>query len=95
MLSHRSKTEDLKNSRLVLQQWVFFLASRKELDLGLLEENVQAVAFDPSTVFYWFVFLAFSENNVLERFFFKKDLQLEYIISHNLLHARCKMVNSI
>lgn len=45
----------------------------------MVEEDIQAFAFDhdPSTVFYQFVFLVFSENNVLDRL--KKDLQLEYV----------------
>lgn len=63
----RNKAEDL-NSHVVLEQWIFLLASGKELDLCMLQETMQALAFDPSTGVYWFVFLVFSESNVLEIF---------------------------
>ena len=90
----RSKAEDLKNSRLVLEQWIFFLVSGEE-HLCTIEENIQAFAsdHDPSAVFYWFVFLVFSESNVLDRL--KKDLQLEKVAFYSLLHTKCRMVNSI
>lgn len=75
----RSKAEDLKNSWLVLEQWIFFLVSREEQGLCMIEENIQAFAsdLDPRAVFYWFVFLVFSESNVLDRL--KRDLQLEKV----------------
>lgn len=68
----RRKAEDLKDSRLVLEQWVFFLASREELDLCMVEKITQAFAFDPGTAFYRFVFLVFSESNVLDKLKKKK-----------------------
>lgn len=64
----RNKAEDLQTSLLVPEQWIFFLASREELGLCMVEENIQAFAFDPSTVLYRFIFLVFSESNVLDRF---------------------------
>lgn len=75
----RNKAEDLNSCWLVLEQWIFFLVPREEHGLCMVEEDIQAFAFDhdPSTVFYQFVFLVFSENNVLDRL--KKDLQLEYV----------------
>ena len=75
----RSKAEDSKNSWLVLEQWIFFLVSGEEQGLCMIEENIQAFAsdHDPRAVFYWFVFLVFSESNVFDRL--KKDLQLEKV----------------
>ena len=93
----RNKVEDLKNSGLVLEQWIFLLISREEHGLCTTEENIQAFVFDhdPSVAFYRFVFPVFSESNVLERLKKKKDFQLEKIAFYNLLHAQCKMFNSI
>lgn len=90
----RNKAEELKNSWLVIEQWIFFLVSRAEHGLCTVEGNTEAIAFDydPSTVFYQFVSLAFSENNMLDRL--KIDLQLELLLS-TILHAKCKRVNSI
>lgn len=65
----RSQAEDLKNSRLVPEQWVFLLAAGEELDLCVLQETAQAFAFGPSTVFYRFVFLAFSEKRSVRKIF--------------------------
>lgn len=50
----RSKAEDLKNSWLVLEQWIFFLVSGEEQGLCMIEENIQAFAsdLDPRAVFY-------------------------------------------
>lgn len=85
----RKKAEGLKSSRLVLEQWIFFPASREERDLHMVEKNIQALASGPGTVSYLFVFLVFSESNVLDGL--KKDLQMEYVTFYNLfLHAPCK-----
>lgn len=80
----RNKAEDLKNSQLVIEQRIFFLVSRVEHGLCTIEENTEAFAFDydPSTVFYQFVALVFSENNMLDRL--KIDLQLECVTFYNL-----------
>lgn len=65
----RNQAEGLKNSWLVLEKWVFLLAAGEELDLCVLQENVQSFAVDPSTVFYWFVLLAFSEKQCVRKIF--------------------------
>lgn len=57
----KNKAEDLKNSRLLIEQWIFFLVSRAEHGLCTVEDNTEAFAcdYDPSTVFYPFVSLVF------------------------------------
>lgn len=91
----RNMAEDLKSSRVVLEQWIFFLVSAGEHSLCTVEKNIQPLSFDhdPSTVFYRSVVLVFSESNVLDGL--KKDLQLEYVTFYNLLHAKYKRVNFI
>lgn len=92
----RNKAEDLNSSRLVLEQWILFLVPRAEQGLCMVEEDIQAFAFDhdPSTVSYQvFVFLVFSENNVLDRL--KKKRSPAGICYYNLFHAKYKRVNSI
>lgn len=55
----RKKAEGLKSSGLVLEQWIFFPASREERDLHMVEKNIQALASGPGPVSYLFVFLVF------------------------------------
>jgi hypothetical protein len=64
----RNKAKGLKNSWLVLEQWILLLVSWEEHSLGVVEKGTQAFAFvlGPSSVFYWFIVLVFSENKMLD-----------------------------
>lgn len=76
----------------MLEQRISFLVPKAEYGLCMVEEGIQALAFEhnPSTVADQFVLLVFSENNVLDRL--TKDVHLDYVTFYDLLHAKYKRI---